>query len=131
MPRSSETEKTKDLSNEKLGKDDALKAQRLLQAVQTFRDVEPAFPASYMAAFLLVALKPGGGPTDYAPHLGTIPPIASRMFLEIGDKARAGGPGYGLITRKHDMDDLRATNYMLTPKGKLFLRRLLDNFGVA
>jgi DNA-binding MarR family transcriptional regulator len=125
MPRTS----NHDVS-EKLDRDDSIKAQRLLHAINEFRDIESAFPASYMAAFLLVALKPGGGPTDYAKHLGTVPPVASRMLLEVGEKQRNGKPGCGLIERHQDINDFRATHYTLTPKGKKFLRRLLDNFGV-
>lgn len=125
MPRTSNND-----VGEKLDRDDAIKAQRLLQAINEFREIESAFPASYMAAFLLVALRPGGGPTDYAKYLQTIPPIASRMLLEVGERQRNGKPGCGLIERHQSIEDFRQTHYTLTPKGKKFLRKLLDHFGV-
>lgn len=123
--------KNSDLNlSEMLDKMDEHKANRLLQAVNTFREIELAFPASYMATFLLVALKPGGGPTDYARYLGTKPPVASRMLLEVGERRRNGKPGCGLIERHQSSEDFRQTHYTLTPKGKKFLQRLLDTLGV-
>jgi DNA-binding MarR family transcriptional regulator len=86
--------------------------------------VEPRMPSSYMEAFLVVALKPGYGPTEYAKELGTIQPIASRILLEIGAQPRGGTEGLGLVDRRVSDESLRNQEYYLTPKGKELLRKI-------
>lgn len=82
-------------------------------------------PSSYIAAFLAVAIKPGFGPSQYAKDLGTIQPIASRLLLEIGPKAREReGPGMGLVTRKTSPEDGREVEYTLTSEGARLAREI-------
>lgn len=113
----------------RLPRDELVQLERLMRVVDRFREIDGAFPASYMMAFMLVAHKPGGGPTDYAPALGTIPPIASRMLLEIGEHARRGGDGYGLIERTTNPEDLRAVSLRLTRKGRELWARISRDLG--
>lgn len=109
--------------------DDAQLISRGLDLVQAFRAVEPAMPTSYMAAFLIVALKPGLGVARYADELGMIRPIASRILLEIGKKTRTGGPGLGLVDSVQSSEDLRYFNYFLTADGRRLLAKVLAILG--
>lgn len=98
---------------------------RLACAIDRFRDLNPKMPSSYIAAFLAVAIKPGFGPSQYAKDLGTIQPIASRLLLEIGPKAREReGPGMGLVTSKVNPESRREVEYTLTPKGMQLARQI-------
>lgn len=109
---------------------DATHIRRMMKLIEAFRQVEPSMPTSYVAAFLAVAYEPGQGVTKYARDLGVIVPVASRILLEIGKKARMGGPGYGLVDSVQATNDLRAWNYYLTPRGVKLLDHivaLLDN----
>lgn len=106
--------------------DDIRKAMRFYQAVNAFRTIDPKIPSSYVAAFMAVAMKPGQGPTEYAKMLGTIQPIASRVLLEIGIKAREREKALGLVDRVADPNNLRQQMYYLTPKGKALFRQVMD-----
>lgn len=99
--------------------------RRAIALIDAFRQVEPSMPLSYAAAFLAVANEPGHGVTHYAKDLGVITPVASRIMLEIGKKARTGGPGYGLIDSQQSTTDLRAWSFYLTPLGAKLLQRVL------
>lgn len=109
--------------------EEATKAERLLRAVEIFREFDTAFPASYMAAFLYVALQPGKGPTEVGEALGISQAPASRLILEIGQKSRHGGEGLGLVDSVPDPHDMRARKLFLTTKGRQLLKRLLFAMG--
>ncbi len=109
--------------------DEALKIERLINAMEVFREYDTAFPMSYAVAFLMVALKPGKGSSDYARDLGLAQAVTSRLMLEIGKKSRHGGEGLGLIDSLPDPNDLRARKNFLTPKGKTLYRKILAALG--
>lgn len=108
---------------------EALQVERLARVIDIFREFDTAFPASYIAAFLLVAVKPGYGSTDYARDLGLAQAVTSRLMLEIGQKRRTGEDGLGLIDSASDGKDLRVRRAFLTPKGKALLRRIMLAMG--
>jgi hypothetical protein len=86
--------------------------RRVRRIVELFRNIEPRIPSSYMDAFLSVALKPGGGPTDYARDLGTSQPLASRVLLEIG-MLKSRNQGDVAVDRGHGKR-LKGTEHMAT-----------------
>jgi len=51
--------------------------------------------------FLTVALEEGKLVGTYARELGLTRFVMSRYMRRIGDRARDGGPGLGLVTIKH------------------------------
>lgn len=114
-----------------LPSDEALQVERLARVIDIFREFDTAFPSSYIAAFLLVALKPGKGGTDYARELGLAQAVTSRLLLEIGPKTRNGDEGLGLVDSSPDGKDLRIRRLFLTPKGKALLRRIMVAMGRA
>lgn len=101
----------------------ALQKCRLI--VEAFRTIDHKIPASYIAAFLAVALQPGKGPTAYAQVLDTIQPIASRMLLEIGPKARHKSTPLGLVDKDVSAHSLRDHEYFLTPRGRKLMADLI------
>ncbi len=108
---------------------DELEASQLRKAralMELFRVLHPGMPASYISAFLSVAEHPGQGVTEHAQRLGMLRPVASRILLEIGKKARTGEPGFDLVASQQSWADLRAVHYMLTPRGTRLKRRVLD-----
>jgi hypothetical protein len=85
-------------------------------------------PSSYIDAFLLVALKPGASPTDYARDLGTIQPIASRILLELGNHPRARDHELALVDRVQSPTSLVKQEYFLSPKGYRLMNELINTF---
>ena len=106
--------------------DDQRRLTRLIAIFQIMRDINPTLPVSYAQAFLAVALSPGQGPAHYAKALGVVQPVASRTLLEIGKKARTGGPGLGLVDSQQDPVDLRTLHYYLTPKGRSLFEHIMQ-----
>lgn len=74
----------------------------------------------------MVALDEGKGVNAYARALGIHRAAASRNLHAIGDRARIGGPGLGLVTiQTHPPDPLRSRVF-LTPKGRLIAREMFQ-----
>ena len=67
---------------------------------------------------LEVARDQGHGATEYARRVGCTQATSSRILLELGQRARDGGPGLGLIEATRDTADLRLWNYCLTERGR-------------
>lgn len=111
-----------------LSKDEMEALEKVIRIIQAFRDVEPRMPTSYADAFLQVARRPGEGPTEYAKHLHTTQPAASRLLIEIGstEQARERNTGLGLVDRQISAQSLRNQEYFLTARGRQLLGRLLD-----
>jgi DNA-binding MarR family transcriptional regulator len=109
-----------------LNEEDEIAVERLRRAVDVFREIDTALPASYLAAFLLVAARPGGSTTEYAAEMGQAQAVTSRILLEIGKKSRTGNPGHELVDSDAHPDDLRRRRVFLTPKGRRLLRKVVD-----
>lgn len=99
---------------------------KLNAAIDILRSYDHKIPASYISAALNVAINPGNGPTHYAKAMGTIQPIASRLLLEIGEKARHRDGPLGLVEAQISPESLRDKQYHLTAKGLDLAKRLAD-----
>lgn len=110
----------------KLNDADAHALKKCWRIIEAFRKVDHKIPASYIAAFLAVALQPSKGPTHYAQVLGTIQPIASRLLLELGAKARHKDESLGLVDREVSAHSLRDQEYFLTHKGAALMAELIS-----
>ena len=107
-------------------KSDATALHHHLSTVQLFREVDGAIPASYLAAFLAVAISPGCTVTEVAELIGAGRPVTSRILLALGQRSRDGSAGYDLVDSSRANADLRSVNYFLTPKGRALVDRLLN-----
>lgn len=102
---------------------------KLTWMVETLRAVAPGMPLSYLHALLWVAMKPGLGPTEYAKLMGSSQPVASRVLLEVGCKARERQEPLQLVSRNYSAHSLRQTECRLTPKGEALMRKVVDIVG--
>lgn len=75
-------------------------------------------PLPSLTAFLLVAFDEGHGVNAYARAAGVHRAIMSRTLYAIGDRARNGGPGLGLVTIKKTPSEPMRTEIFLTSKGR-------------
>lgn len=66
----------------------------------------------------MVALDEGQGVNVYARGAGMDRGAMSRILHSIGDRARNGGPGLGLIEIESDLPDSTKTRIFLTSKGR-------------
>lgn len=96
-------------------------------AVGKFRELSATMPVGEVQMFLLVALYEGASLTELAEYADMKKSTASRYLLDLSDKTRAGGSGYGLITREVDPAELRKNMYALTPKGQNIVSRLVGS----
>lgn len=90
--------------------------QCLLWALKPLVNLRGSMPLPYAIVFLLVALDEGNGVNAYARALGIHRWRMSRYLRDIGARARAGGPGLGLVSVEHDGP--RSTKVVLTEKGR-------------
>ena len=114
-----------------LERDEHLRVERFRNAFALIRQLNPSMSGNLVECLLLVTLKPGGGPTDYAKDLEVTSGQVSRWMLELGERARDGGDGHGLIQRLGGSTDLREVHYTLTPKGKAMMKKFSEKLGVG
>ena len=96
-----------------------LKALRAFyQAMEPFEQLRHDMPLQYVRTFMLVCLDPGLSVTEYAQRAGVSQTVMSRHLLDIGDRNRYMGPGFGLITKRTNPMNLRQQEVLLTDKGK-------------
>ena len=111
--------------------DEKKKLEAWLQGLDIFLTLRHTLPGHYMRAFLLVALDEGKGVMEYAAHSGVAQSLMSRHLLDLGDKDRNGGPGYGLVTMRQDPLNLRRHQVMLTNKGRAVAATIIRAMGCA
>lgn len=96
-----------------------------LQGLDMFLAIRHTLPGHYMRAFMLVALDEGKGVMEYSTQSGVTQSVMSRHLLDLGDKDRLGGPGYGLVTSRQDPMNLRRHQVILTDKGRALAGSIL------
>jgi hypothetical protein len=74
---------------------------------------------SFVTTFLMVALDEGKGVCAYARAVGVHRAAMSRYLRDIGERARNGGPGLGLVTVKPHPRYPHRRRVLLTAKGRL------------
>lgn len=96
--------------------------------LRLFQELDKNIPLSIANAFLLVALNEGKSLKEYANMAGMSQSTMSRHLLDLGEKKRQGGEGYGLVIRRNDPFELRKNMYRLTDKGCEFRDRIATMF---
>lgn len=105
--------------------------QELLWAFKPLLNLRRPMPLPFVTAFLMVALEEGKGVNEYARALGMDRGATSRSLHAIGDRARSGDLGLGLITfRSHPTDPLRSQIF-LTVKGRSMAKQFLQQLRKA
>jgi len=78
-----------------------------------------SIPLPYVTIFLMVALDEGKSVSTYARAIGVRDRrVMSRYLCDIGDRARSGGPGLGLVTVQQHPAHSRTRQVLLTTKGR-------------
>ena len=72
--------------------------QSLLWALKPLINLSGFMPLPFVTTFLFVALDEGRGVNTYARAIGIHRSAMSRNLHALGDRARHGGPGLGLVT---------------------------------
>lgn len=105
-------------SDEPITASDKKLIQSLLWALKPFLNLRRPMPLPFVSTFLMVALEEGKGVNEYARALGMDRSTMSRNLHAIGDRARNGDGGLGLIAiRSHPVDPFRSQVF-LTAKGR-------------
>jgi DNA-binding MarR family transcriptional regulator len=110
---------------------DKRKLGAMLQGLTPFITIRHTLPMQYVVAFLLVALDEGKGVMEYSKRAGVAQSVMSRHLLDLGDKDRSGGPGYGLVTSKNDPTNLRRRPVVLTDKGRVLAGLVIRGLATA
>ena len=100
----------------KLG--DKRSIQSLLWALKPLSNLRSSMPLPYAVAFLTVAMDEGKPVGTYARELNLNRYIMSRYMQCIGDRARNGQDGLGLVTVKRTDRSPTRTEVFLTDKGR-------------
>jgi DNA-binding MarR family transcriptional regulator len=98
--------------------------QALLWALKPLTNLRGSIPLPYVTSFLMVAADEGKGVNAYARAMGIHRAAMSRYLRDIGDRARNGGPGLGLVTVESDPADPVRSQVFLTPKGRSIARQI-------
>ena len=76
--------------------------RHLLWALKPLLNLGGLLPLPLATAFLAIALDEGKGVCAYARDAGAKRSVMSRYIHSVGDRARNGGPGLGLIRFEQD-----------------------------
>jgi DNA-binding MarR family transcriptional regulator len=100
-------------------------AEALRAALKPIVDeVRHDLPQQMTLMFLLIASYPGRSVKEYAQLGGVSTSVASRHILDLGDRNRRMGPGFGLVMAKPSPMELRRHEVYLTPKGEALITRM-------
>jgi len=100
--------------------------QRLVDVMEEFRKLHPVFTAHQIQTLLLVALNEGLSLNELAELGGTKQSTISRQLIDLSEADREQDKGMGLIERTANPTNYRQNQYLLTPKGKALVIRLLN-----
>lgn len=100
-------------------------ARALLNALEPFVEIRHTMPLQYVTAFLRVVADEGLGVTKYADEAGISKTVMTRHLLDIGERSRDHGEGFGLVYQKRDIHDLRINRTYATPQGYAKFRKVM------
>jgi DNA-binding MarR family transcriptional regulator len=101
--------------------------QALLLALKPLSNLRGTVPLRFVLTFLTVASDEGKGVCAYARALGVHRAITSRYLHALGDRARDGGPGLGLIRSDRDPEGSNGQRIFLTEKGQALVAEVFQN----
>jgi DNA-binding MarR family transcriptional regulator len=105
--------------------------KQIANALEPFRALRATMPLQYVYTFLLIAMDEGKSVSEYAAMAGISKSVMSRHILDIGNRDRYMGEGFGLVeTRPHPFE-LRKYEVFLSNKGRALLHRMTRTLGVV
>lgn len=114
--------------------DNKVTANRVLQVLDIFRDLDADMPIGEAVSFAHIALgetQGGGGltVTELGERGGFALASASRYMKSLGKKNRHGDPGHEVVADTRDPLDERRKVLRLTPKGHRIVQRMKSVVG--
>ncbi|MBB3910172.1 MarR family winged helix-turn-helix transcriptional regulator [Sphingomonas desiccabilis] len=100
------------------------KLNRLFSTIRS--SMGESIPLQVAHTFVLACQNEGIGVVELAERAGATKATMSRHLLDLSERLRNGQPGYGLLQRTQDPNNLRSIIYTVTPKGKLLKNQLVD-----
>lgn len=100
--------------------------RRLLNAMQIMQKEHERMSVGQAAVFVAVAADEGKSMTEYSRLVEVPEATMSRTLLDLGPRHRDKSPGFGLLTRENDEQDLRRFVYKLSPTGRGLRTRLYN-----
>ena len=97
----------------------------LLWALKPLANIRPSLPLPGVIALLLVALEQGRGVGANARSAGIDRATMSRNLHVLGDRARNGGPGLGLVSVAPDPSNPGKRQVVLTARGHALVKEVL------
>lgn len=111
---------------QKVSSEDVKAVGRLIEALETLRDLDPEMPIQTVLTFLQTAKKEGQSMTDLSKLMGLPISSMSRNLTALAALNRYKQPGLDLVSYESDpMVDARSKAATLTGKGRSVLARLL------
>lgn len=104
--------------------DGELSTDRLMRALEVFRELDPDMPIQYALSFLTLARNPGLSIRDLSERLGIAQSSASRNVAALSEWHSFRKPGHDLIQAKEDPRERRRKIVTPTRKGVALLARL-------
>jgi hypothetical protein len=101
--------------------------QTLLWALKPLANLRRTIPLQYALTFLTVALDEGKPVGTYAREMDVNRWVMTRIMQSIGDKARSGGAGLGLVTIKRATGYPTRTEVFLTEEGRAVAAQIFEN----
>jgi hypothetical protein len=101
--------------------------QTLLWALKPLSNLRRSIPLPYAITFLTVALEEGKPIGTYAREMDVNRWVMTRIMQSIGDKARNGTGGLGLVTIKRTTGYPTRTEVFLTEKGRAVAAQVFEN----
>lgn len=98
------------------------------QVLDEFSKIERHITLEAFRAFIYAVIHDGEnlGSSEMAKRKGIAQNVMSRYMLDLGDRARGGGQGLGLVTTMPFPDNLRSKPVRLTPKGRSLADRMFE-----
>jgi|SRR5580704_3047850 DNA-binding MarR family transcriptional regulator len=100
--------------------------QSLLWALKPLINLSGFMPLPFVTTFLFVALDEGRGVNTYARAIGIHRSAMSKNLHALGDRARHGGPGLGLVTIDPHPTAPGRSQVHLTAKGRQVAKEVLQ-----
>lgn len=109
-----------------LGKSEKGEIKGIYKTLIRFREVDGEMPVQQMLVLLFVAANEGSTQRDLTQALDMAASTASRNLAALSKVHRLGRAGHGLIDWKEDVLDRRVKRLHLTPRGRQFMKELLE-----
>jgi hypothetical protein len=103
--------------------------QALLWALKPLANLRSSIPLPYATTFLMVAIDEGKSVNAYARAVGINRAMMHRYVRNIGDRARNGGPGLGLVRTEPHPTYSNRRQVLLTDKGRSLAKDIFRQMG--